>query len=287
MATVSSSLVLTRAGDPARTIVTDTLGTWIATFTDGVRTVTLTGPSRRFVDGNTTATVTTSTWVRVLPAPFSGTVDISWLSSAQADTSPDLLGLATQYLSGAPAVTGADGRQIAGDASYGPLQPDGTRQEGSDFNDYLGVAWTYPTSVDQPEPGQFRSLDCSGFMRMIWGYRAGLTMSLNPDGTSLPRRAVDMAARAPGVMTIPDSGNRTTAYSRLMPGDLVFFDASTNDGTAIDHVGMYLGVDSIGHHRFVSSRKSADGPTLGDTNGKSILDGTGLYAVSFRAARRL
>jgi len=50
---------------------------------------------------------------------------------------------------------------------------------------------------------------------------------------------------------------------------------------------MYLGVDSGGHHRFVSSRKTANGPTLGDLGGKSLLDGTGHYAVSFRAARRL
>ncbi len=284
--TTTSSFVMTRAADPPRTVVTDTSGAWIATFTDGTRTVTLAGPSRRFAEGNTAATVTTSTWVRVLPAPFSGIVDTSWLTSARTDTSADLFGLAVQYLSGAPAIITA-GRQIAGDASFGPLQPDGTRQEGSDFNDYLGLAWTYPTTVDQPEANQFRSLDCSGFMRMIWGYRTGLPVSLSPDGTSIPRRAVDMAAQVPGIMAIADSGSRTTAYSRLLPGDLVFFDASTNDGTAIDHVGMYLGVDSTGHHRFVSSRKSADGPTLGDTSGKSILDGTGLYGVSFRSARRL
>ena len=46
------------------------------------------------------------------------------------------------------------------------------------------------------------------------------------------------------------------------------------------------GVTGQDNHRFISSRKSANGPTLGDTNGKSLLDGTGLYAKSFRAARR-
>jgi hypothetical protein len=50
---------------------------------------------------------------------------------------------------------------------------------------------------------------------------------------------------------------------------------------------MYLGIDSGGHHRFISSRKTANGPTLGDTGGRSILDGTGFYAVAFRSARRL
>jgi cell wall-associated NlpC family hydrolase len=73
----------------------------------------------------------------------------------------------------------------------------------------------------------------------------------------------------------------------LSPGDLVFFDAATNDGTQIDHVGMYLGTDEGGNYRFVSSRKSINGPTMGDYSGKSILNGSGLYATSFRAARRL
>ena len=58
-------------------------------------------------------------------------------------------------------------------------------------------------------------------------------------------------------------------------------------GPRIDHVGMYLGQDGARHHRFISSRKGADGPTLGDYKGKSILDGTGLFAKAFRAVRRL
>jgi hypothetical protein len=68
---------------------------------------------------------------------------------------------------------------------------------------------------------------------------------------------------------------------------LVFFDAAADDGKQIDHVGIYLGRDAGGNHRFVSSRKSINGPTLGDYNGRSILNGTGLYAKAFRAARRL
>jgi cell wall-associated NlpC family hydrolase len=280
--------VITRQANPDRTIVRDSTGAWVATFTDDARTVNVAGPPRTFSDSTTTATVTTRTWVRLLAAPFAGTVDRAWLTDARTDRSPDVLALLMQYLSGAPPVYGTDGLQIAGDASFGPLQADGTRLEGSDFNDYLGIAWTYETgTTDQPEADQLRSLDCSGFVRTVFGYRSGLGMSLSPDGRNLPRRAVDMAASAPGTMTIPDSGAPTVADGRLQPGDLVFFDASTNDGTAIDHVGVYLGLDSTGHDRFVSSRKSADGPTLGDTNGKSILDGTGLYATTFRAARRL
>ena len=55
----------------------------------------------------------------------------------------------------------------------------------------------------------------------------------------------------------------------------------------LDHVGMYLGRDTNGHYGFISSRKTADGPTMGDRGGKSILDGTGLYARTFRAVRRV
>ena len=82
-----------------------------------------------------------------------------------------------------------------------------------------------------------------------------------------------------------------TAYDKLTVGVLVFYDASTDDGTQVDHVGMYLGKDQGGNHRFVSSRKSINGPTFGDYKGRSVLnpvEGTsGLYARSFRAVRPL
>ena len=83
--------------------------------------------------------------------------------------------MAMQYLEGAPPVTG-DGLQIAGDADYGPFDPtapapDGgtpIRLEGADFNDYLGLTWTYANGyVDKPKPDMIRSLDCSGYIRMI------------------------------------------------------------------------------------------------------------------------
>ena len=67
----------------------------------------------------------------------------------------------------------------------------------------------------------------------------------------------------------------------------MFFDVEDNDGDRIDHVGMYLGVDIAGARRFISSRKTANGPTLADTGGRSILNGTGTFARGFRAARRL
>jgi cell wall-associated NlpC family hydrolase len=86
---------------------------------------------------------------------------------------------------------------------------------------------------------------------------------------------------------IQNMNARVGDLSPLAVGDLLFFDRDTKDGRRLDHVGMYLGPDEGGHHRFISSRKTHNGPTLGDVGGRSILDGTGDYARSFRAARRL
>jgi len=154
-ATSASSLAFTysRESEPARTVVTDGSGRWVATLTDGARTVSLAGPSRRFSERTAGATVEHGVWVRALESPYSGTVDETWLRAALNDTSPDVLAVGMQYVEGASDVT-KDGQRIAGDADYGPLQPDGTRQEGSDFNDYLGRSWTYGSSVDEPEGEQ-------------------------------------------------------------------------------------------------------------------------------------
>ncbi|MFI6495525.1 hypothetical protein [Streptomyces sp. NPDC050564] len=54
-----------------------------------------------------------------------------------------------------------------------------------------------------------------------------------------------------------------------------------------DHCGMYMGLDDQGRHRFYSSRSAANGPTMGDMSGHSLLDGADFYARGFRAARRL
>lgn len=278
----------TRASGPERTIVKDSSGRWVATYTKGARTATFAGPSRTFAEPATTsARVTSNVWVRILPSPFSGTVDEAAMRAALADRSPDLLAHAMQYVDGATPMFDSSGRQYAGDADYGPLQPDGTREEGSDFNDYLGVSWTYGSYVDRPEADQIRSLDCSGYVRMLFGYRGGVPMSSSPNGSALPRRAFEMLASAPGVVTIPNTGSKATAYSKLAAGDLVFFDAATDDGTQIDHVGIYLGPDSSGRRRFISSRKTANGPTLGDLGGASVVDGSGYYGKAFRAARRV
>ena len=273
---------------PARVQVRDGSTEPVATFTVGARTVTLRGATRTFAEaGTTSATVSTRTYVRMLPRPFDGSVDTTWLRGALASTAPDLLAVAVQYVTGAPTVLATDGAVLSSDAAYGPLQADGTRLEGSDFNDYLQVPWSYGGVVDPPEPEQAGAVDCSGYVRLVFGYRAGLALTRDPDGVRLPRRAVQMLRSAPGVVTVPDTGARPASTAALAPGDLVFFDASTDDGTAVDHVGIYLGLDNGGAPRFVSSRKTVNGPTLGDVGGRSLLSGTGLYATSWRAARRL
>jgi cell wall-associated NlpC family hydrolase len=73
----------------------------------------------------------------------------------------------------------------------------------------------------------------------------------------------------------------------LQTGDLLFFDLDKTADGRTDHVAIYLGRDESGGHRFVSSRVRADGPTLGDLGGTSLLDDGGYYARSFRSAKRL
>jgi hypothetical protein len=209
------------------------------------------------------------------PAPFDGSFgsdERDWLRSAVADRSPDVLAVAFEYVRDAPSLE-RDGLRVAGDADYGPRLADGGRAEGSDFNDFLGVPWTYGTTVDEPEASQQGSLDCSGYVRMVYGYRLGVPLSLSREGSGLPRRARYQAGYGVSVST-------------PQVGDLLFFDADKGDGSAIDHVGIYLGLDSTGHPRFISSRKKANGPTMGALGGDSTIDGGGYWASAFRAARR-
>ena len=284
---------------PDRTEVRDSTNNWLATFTDGAYTVTLAGPVRTFTESTAAPPVRHGVWIRTLPAPFEGNVDSDWLKSAlkaNKQAAPDVAAIAMQYIAGAPVIF-EDDLQIAGDASYGPLK-NGEREEGSDFNDYLGIEWVYEEQVDKPEKRQRHSLDCSGFIRMVWGYRHHLPgnncpttvpLCLKPQEShsAIPRRAFEMYDAAPGVVIVPDTKVQVKDFSKIGIGDFVFFDADESDGTQIDHIGMYLGLDAGNHYRFISSRQGANGPTLGDFRGKSILDGTGLYARTFRAVRRL
>lgn len=285
VAPVVDDLHTRRVTDPARTLVEDAAGNWVATFTDGARTVALAGPSRRFDESTAAHGVTSSTWIRVLPQPFSGEFDRGWLASARADGSPDLLATSMEYLAGAPTVHGPGGILQSADASYGPLR-DGTRPVGSDWHDFQGVVGTRETTTRGPEADRYQSVDCSGYTRLVFGKRFDVPLTGSPDGgVSLPRRATQQATYGPGIAPIRDRGVQVTDLARLQPGDLVFFDASPSD--EIDHVGIYLGPDDAGRHRFISSRRSSDGPTMGDYRGASLLDGEGLYARSFRATRRL
>jgi cell wall-associated NlpC family hydrolase len=258
----------------------------LAVFTYGARTVNVRGAARRLAESASTRPfVRSRTRVRILPKPFSGRVPVRWLRRERRDSRPDALAIALQYVTSAPTVRDSAGDVVSSDAGYGPWVG-GTRQEGSDFNDYLGVQWTYQSGVDDPESDERGDLDCSGFVRMVFGYRLHVPMTLDTDGTDLPRRSAWMLASAPGVVTVPDTGH-VPSTRRLAPGDLVFFDADSSDGTAVDHVGIYLGRDNHGAPRFVSSRKSVNGPTMDDVGGNSLLSGRGTYALAWRAVRRL
>lgn len=282
-------------------------GSWVATYTRGARLVNLTGPKRTFAESSARHSVTHTTWVRPLPAAFDGRFNPAWLEralAANAKRVPDLLAVGMEYVEGAPARFDSSGRQYAGDAQYGPLdEATGTRLEGSDVEDYLqtksGVGARTREALD---PARRLSLDCSGFIRMILGYRssfpdagyeARFALERAAKGTAsptaespLPRTAEELYTAGRGVVIVADKGVQAAAFDALLPGDLVFFQAENPPVRTIDHVGLFLGRDAAGRWRFLSSRKSANGPTLGDTRGMSVLDGSGLYARAFRAARR-
>jgi cell wall-associated NlpC family hydrolase len=296
-ASAEEAYTFERAPHPARTLVRDKTGAVRAVFTDGARTVRLTGPSRTFAEpAFTKANVTTDAWVRLAPRAWHEGAEkegwfTSWLRKARRDESPDVLTVAVQYLKDAPDKVDEKGVRFAGDADFGPesdRDPDG-RAENSDFNDYLGIPWDFPDSgkVD-PKPDRYGFLDCSGYLRLVYGYRLGYPLRReNTPGVGLPRRAYAMSKFGPGVEVIPNRDRPARDYDVLQPGDFVFFDVDAADGSRIDHSGIFIGVDSRGHYRFVSSRTKANGPTMGDAGFAAILDGGGHFSVTFRNARRL
>lgn len=294
--TEQAELTFSRLADPARTIVRDAdTGALLAQLTDGSRTALLTGPVRTFAEPKfTDATVTTNKWVRLLPEPWNprdrhASWFRSWLDRVSQSDKPDVLAVAFQYVYGADKRTNDNGVPYRGDAGFGPWsrKHPGYRQEGSDFYDYLGIPWTFPNgNRETPDPEQYRDLDCSGFIRLVYGYRMGIPLrNTNTPGRGLPRRAFAIAKYGPGTVIIENRHRPATDYERLQPGDLVFFNNDA-DGL-IDHSGIYLGVDSGGHYRFISSRATANGPTMGDLGGLALLDGGGYYSRAFRTARRL
>jgi hypothetical protein len=240
-------------------------------------------------------TITHNTWVRVLSAPFDGTWTTALADQIRAwavDTAPDALAYAMMYITGAPPVTSNTlGAQVAGQSNYGPNNADGTRQEGADFHEYMGLGWTFPNgeTVNAPDPKWQRCLDCSGFVRMIYGFHMGIPMvrNLSFDGINLPRQTKDIGPSGPGIV-VAQSADSPPPLTNLGIGDVPLFDADTTDPVAgqLDHNGIYLGTDTGGHPRFINSRKTPNGPTFGDLGGSSRLDGTDLYATSLRLIRR-
>ncbi|HEX8346112.1 MAG TPA: NlpC/P60 family protein [Actinoplanes sp.] len=292
-----SQYVLRRRAEPDRTEILTPRGKLVAVMTDGSRTAHLQGPKRTLAEPRfTEAKIIATEWVRLAPKEWTEAAAgeswfASWLEKALVDRKPDILAIAMEYTYGAPPKRDEEDRQYSGDASFGPLSdidPDG-RAENSDFYDYLGVPWQFPDGVDEePSASHALSLDCSGFLRMIYGYRSGYPLrGSNTKGPGLPRRALAMDAVGPGVRLMPNTGKRATNLDRLMPGDILLFNAGPVQNTHIEHSGLYLGVDDRGHRRFISSRTQANGPTMGDLGGESILDGSGHWAVRLRTARRL
>jgi cell wall-associated NlpC family hydrolase len=241
-----------------RTVARDSTGAVVASFTDGSRTVLLTGRERTFTEpAHTAARVTSRAWVRLAPREWRAGAENDdwvrpWLAAAAADNGPDVLAVATEYLAGAPDRTDDKGVRFAGDASFGPLSetdPDG-RAENSDFYDYLGVPWRFPdTGAEKPDPGRYGNVDCSGFLRLVYGYRLGYPLrDANTGGVGLPRRAFAMSQFGPGVEVIPNRGAAPAELTPLQPGDLVFFNSDPGTGPyRTDHSGIFLGMDSDGH----------------------------------------
>lgn len=245
-------------------------------------------------------TVAHGDWVRLLPEPFDGT----WTAELEqtirgwaGSTVPDVLAYAAMFLGGAAAVTAgagpAQGKQVLGEAGYGYLDPQGYRLEGADFHEYMKVGWTFPDGTYKgPSSKQVGNLDCSGYTRMVYGYHLGVPLAAEEDtsGTRIPRKSRHIADYAPGVVVDRATGATPPAAALLQPGDLVLFNADSGDdgvSPTLDHVGIYLGLDDAGRRRFLSSRKTANGPTMSDLGGASLLDGSGTYAKTLHTVRRI
>ncbi|MEU1787251.1 NlpC/P60 family protein [Streptomyces sparsogenes] len=290
-----------RLKNPARTVLRGSKGQVLATFTDGARTATLKGPSRTFAEPtNTTSRVVTEDWVRLMPEPWRQGAEKEqwfkdWFKQYYGSEEDDIFALAFQYVQGAPIKKDDEGIPYAGDAVFGPFKADGVdRLEQNDFYDYLGIPYTFRDGTTmQPRQDRYRALDCSGYMRMVFGYRARYPLrASNTVGDGLPRTADGMARSTVGTDIIKIQGpspwyTRPNNIDVLQPGDLLFFKMDHRTGNHMDHVALYLGVDTDGHRVFISSRKEVNGPTMGDKGGASRIDGNGFYAQLFRSAKRL
>jgi hypothetical protein len=304
--TLAGPYVYSRLSGPDRTVVSTQSGTQVAVLTDDARAVCFSGPTRTFAEpSTTTATVTTDDWVRLSPVRWSyGDEQSAWFQSWFPDqvgsTEPDLFGLYSEYSAGAPDKVNSDGVRYAGQAQFGVLtssggyqNPLGDRDDRADFYDYLGTGYDFPDGVGKPNSEWYGDLDCSGLVRILYGYRMGYPMFLgdgsNSNEDTLPRHSWSIAANGPGPFLFgqgssarPDNGN----LELLQPGDVLFF-AEGSVKSEVDHCGIYFGTDQNGNYRFLSSRMGANGPTFGDAAGLSVIGGSGIYSVDFRGARRI
>lgn len=288
-----------RVSNPAGTeVVEKDSGDVVARLTDKGRTAVVYGPERTLEEPDATdAKVTTDAWVRVIPHQWKKSGEESewfgeWLAENKDSEEPDALQIGTEYFRGAEDKFDDDGLRYAGDADFGPMGDDGTREVGGDYNDFLEITVSHPDKKkDPPEKKDKNALDCSGFLRMVLGYRMDYPLfgKNETKGDRLQRQVQGMVDHAPGVLLHKDTGEKPDDLDKvtenMLPGDIVFFETDGEPG--LDHSGFYMGKDSQGKHRFMSSREAINGPTMGDVKGPSILDGNGLFANNFRAVRRL
>lgn len=282
-------------GSSDRTFVYGSNG-YVATLTEGARTVLIDGPVRVFSEpDNTHAVVRNTSRVRIAPrAWYTGAQDENWFADwflAQLKTSdPDILDIAMQYLDGKPLRRDREGVPFAGDAGFGLVRTSDT-VDGADFYDYLGIPWTWQDgSVSRPSKRWARKVDCSGYIRLVYGYRGGIeNFRTNSLVNGLPRNARSMAKLAPSVLIAKgqeeSSGPEVRDLSALLPGDLTFF-ALHDDRSFISHSGIYIGNDQHGDMRFLSSRTSINGPTFGDFNTMSVFN-KGFFKNRLRRVIRL
>jgi len=199
-------------------------GQRLAKFTTGCRTVLLYGSQRELTDAHTDAIVAHNMYVRLLPEPFTGELPFEWLRSQLSSTEPDILALALQYGPLQENLFDTGGVLLAGDASYGPLREDedgmlsgprvGRRRIGADFHDFMQVSWTAPDGELVMPRAEFAGcLDCSGFVRMVFGWRSGMPLSIAPQPGYLPRYSWHMWWNGPG-RTIIDAAEDETQTER-------------------------------------------------------------------------
>jgi hypothetical protein len=98
-----------------------------------------------------------------------------------------------------------------------------------------------------------------------------------------------LGPNGPGTLIAGD-GTNPPPTTGIQIGDVLTWNADKTDDDVEqtdDHSGYYMGVDTAGNQRFISSRKTANGPTISDLGGASILNGTGTYAGRIRHIRRI